>query len=281
MNQFKETKTMFECAIPVTFPLSYESWFAIRDDLKAAALYVNFYDQITLAWKFAKSDFTSEEDGISTVMQYLIKNVSVLKSDPKKYTPSYIYRVAYNCMGCLRRVQKEQDRYNLTTSNVATGSEDVDEFDLFSTMVGDSTDILETIYANKLESDMQRLIDSLDDAEIRVIESLLGGKKLGKRMEAKKESIICELQIKFAKYRGIYAENQDPDAVYFNHVLKIDDYVKSATVVMRDGTTAVYYGETRENKNGSVRVVFFGPTQDYIVPIALAKKLKVLEVELY
>ena len=89
-NQFKETKTMFENTIPVNFPISYEVWISLKDDIKAAALYVNFYDQITLAWQKAKSDFTSDEDGVSTLMQYLIKNVPIIVNDEKKYKPSYI-----------------------------------------------------------------------------------------------------------------------------------------------------------------------------------------------
>lgn len=106
MNQFIETKNMFENAIGVKYPLTYEGWLAVRDELKAAALYVQFFDEITLAWSKAKSNFTSDEDGVSTVMQYLIKNVPIVMNEPKKYNPKYIYRVAYNCMGCLRRVQR-------------------------------------------------------------------------------------------------------------------------------------------------------------------------------
>ena len=50
---------------------------------------------------------------------------------------------------------------------------------------------------------------------------------------------------------------------------------------MTDGTKAVYYGEIRVLPNGAEKVVFFGANQDYLVPIKLAKRLKVLNVELY
>lgn len=281
MNQFKETKTMFMNAIPATFPLTYEGWLSIRDDLKAAALYVNFFDQITLAWKFAKSDFTSDEDAISVVMQYFIKNVPIIMVDKKKYNAKYLYRVAYNCMGCLRRVQRESDRYNYTTSNISVTSSG-DEIDLFSSIVGDESDILDIIREARYESEIGTIIDGLDEESKKYIEFVLGGKKLGKRVEKKKDCILAELRFRLRKYEGTYCRRKmSDDILRFGRVYADDDNVKSAVVQMRDGTEAVHYGETRETANGVVKVVFFGPAQDYIVPLEIAKRLKVTDVELY
>lgn len=281
MNQFIETRSMFENTLCVDFPLSYEGWLAVRDDLKAAALYVQFYNQITLAWKFAKSDFTSDEDGISTVMQYLIKNVPIIKADSKKYTERYMYRVAYNCMGCLRRVQRESDRYNLTTSNYAVNSEGI-ELDLFSTMIGEDADILDTLLNNACENEFYMIVETLDDDSKRVIESLLGGRVLGKRLKSKQNEIIEVLKTKFDGFRNTYYHSEaDDDTLRFERVLEIDDKVASAVVVMTDDTKAVYYGETRVSPNGAVKVVFFGDKQDYVIPVQIANSLKVLDVELY
>lgn len=281
MNQFKATKTMFMNALPVKFPLAYEDWLSVRDDLKIAALYVNFFDQITLAWKFAKSEFVSDEDAISVLMQYLIKNVPIIKEDARKYNAKYLYRVAFNSMGSLRRVKRESDRYKYTTSNIAVTSNG-EEMDLFSTIVGEDSDILDILREARYESEIGTIVDGLDEEAKKYVESVLGGKKLGKRIEKKKDCIIAELRIKFKKYESTYCGRKPSDDVLrFGNVYAHDDDVKSAVVVMRDGTEAVYYGETRETANGVVKVVFFGPAQDYIVPLELAKRLKVIDVELY
>ena len=116
MNQFMETKVRFEAATRCNYPISYDEWMALPVGLKAAALFVNFYAQVTLAWQKAKAEYTSDEEGIGVVMQYLLKNTDIISNDPKKFSPNYIYRVAYNCMGCLRRVQRDQKLHELCTS---------------------------------------------------------------------------------------------------------------------------------------------------------------------
>ena len=279
MNQFVETKKMYEAAVGVKYPLSYEGWLAVRDDLKAIALYVQFFDEITLAWLKAKSDFTPDEDGVSTVMQYLIKNVPIIVADRKKYSPQYIYRIAYNCMGCLRRVQREKDHYNLTQSNIVSDCDE--EFDLFERIIGEETDLLEYAEKRRCEGEIQYIIETLDEDSKKVVEFLLGGKKLGKRVEARKDAIMADLRIKFAKYRDVYCEHKHDNTLRFARVLEIDDEVSSAVVEMPNGVKAVYYGETVIESDGTVNIAFFGPERDYIVPIKLAKKLKVLNVELY
>lgn len=280
MNQFIETKHMFENAIGVKYPLSYEGWLAVKDDLKAAALYVQFFDQITLAWNKGKSDFTSDEDGVSIVLQYLNKNVPIILNNPKKYTSKYIYRVAYNCMGCLRRVQREINYYNLTISNIDTDSTGK-EFDLFSTIVDDKSDTFETVEKIKYNTEIYNIIKKFDKATKRFVEYLLGGREPGKRIEAKRDTIISNLRTMLIDYKDIYCDDCTDDILRFGSVLKIDDNVSSAVVVMVDGINAVYYGEQVADSDGNINVIFFGPNTDYIVPIQIAKNLKVLNVELY
>lgn len=280
MNQFIETKHRFENAIGVKYPLSYEGWLAIKDDLKAAALYVQFYDQITLAWSRGKSDFTSDEDGVSTVLQYLNKNVPIILNNPNKYTSKYVYRVAYNCMGCLRRVQREINHYNLTMSNITTDSSGK-ESDLFSTIIDDKSDTFENIEKIKYNAEIYNIIKNLDKTTKRLVEYLLGGRKPGKRIESKMDTILSNLRRTFIDYKDIYCDHYVDDILRFGSVLKIDDNVSSAVVVMVDGINAVYYGEQVTDSTGNINVIFFGPNTDYIVPIQIAKNLKVLNVELY
>ncbi len=280
MNPFKETKALFSNAISVDFPLSYEGWLAVKADLKAAALFVNFYDQITLAWSKAKSEFTADEDGVSIVMQYLIKNVPIISDNEKKYNPSYIYRVAYNCMGCLRRVQREQDRYSLTTGQYAVVDDD-NEVDLFATIIGDDCDMVDNIYHKMYISSIWSIISQLDETEKDYIEYLLGRNKLMARARKREDAIVEDLKSKLRKYKPMCYSQTVDTTLRFSSVLKHDDDVSSAVVEMSDGSKAVYYGETRVLPNGDTRVVFFGDKQDYIVPVQIAKHLKVLDVQMY
>ena len=57
----------------------------------------------------------------------------------------------------------EIDRYNLTTSNYAVRSDSDEEFDLFSTLIGDDTDMVDKISVNMCESEIYGIILELDD----------------------------------------------------------------------------------------------------------------------
>lgn len=101
-NQFKETRIFFYNIIPYdpNRPLTYDDWMKLPDDYKCAALYLEFYDQITLAWEKTKSLYTPTSDGVSILLQYLDKNVKVISEDPNRYSPGYIYKIAFNALYC-------------------------------------------------------------------------------------------------------------------------------------------------------------------------------------
>ena len=102
-NEFAETRKLFQTIFHYdkTRPLSYDQWMKIPDDQKSAVLYLQFYDQITLAWEKTKSYYTLTADGVSIVLQYLEKNVRIIKENSNKFNARYIYRVAYNCLYCI------------------------------------------------------------------------------------------------------------------------------------------------------------------------------------
>lgn len=280
MKQFIETKNRFLQAFTnINFPITYETWYAIKDEYKAAALYVNFFDAITMAWVKARAEFTPAEDGVSIVLQYLEKNVSIIIANPKKFTPAYINTVAYNCMGCLRRVQRDANYFNMTVSQYANG--ETSEIDLFEKFLDDSTDVFTEVCTSVANPILWKLIDSLDSDHLDVLEYLLGNPKLKKRVEKKYNALLTDLQSAFKKFLPIYCNEHNSDTVHFAHIWNSDDNIKSAVVEMVNGVKATYYGETREMPNGAVRVVFFGPDQDYIIPLERAKSLKVVDVELY
>lgn len=141
-TQFHQTKVRFREFANYERPLTYEEWMAAPDACKAAILFVQFYDQITLAWMKTKDCYTDINDGVSEVLQYLNKNVEKIKNDGKRFTPNYIYRVAFNCLSCLSwndpalnwRCRVHQNE----TSNLIGYGED--ELDLFDTIVDDEDD---------------------------------------------------------------------------------------------------------------------------------------------
>ena len=101
MSEFAVTKDLFVNYTNYTKPLSYDEWMSCPDDHKAAVLYCQFYDTITLVWYKLVSYFVTEQDGVEEIIQYLDKNVTKIKEDSNRFTSSYIYKVAYNCLGCL------------------------------------------------------------------------------------------------------------------------------------------------------------------------------------
>ena len=92
---------------------------------KAVLLYVTFYQEITLAWYNAVVSkgivYVTQEDGVSTVLQYLMKNVDKISEDEARYAPQYIYKVCYNCLLSLWRTRgTDMQRCNSEISNEYT-----------------------------------------------------------------------------------------------------------------------------------------------------------------
>ena len=124
------------------------------------------------------------------------------------------------------------------------------------------------------------LYDELDKDEKAVIKNILTGSKLTKRTKERESEIYTTLRYAFRRFAADFAT---PSLICnnFADVLKYDDLIDSAVVIMRDGTKAVYCGEKRISSNSKTEIVFFGPTQDYVMPINLTYDLEVVEVEMY
>lgn len=174
-NQFRETRKIYSEFLQYTKPLSYVEWVALPEDNKAAALFVQFFDQIELAWYKAKSIFTTEEDGVYTVMQYLMKNVQIIKENPNRFTPKYIYKVAYNCLYCICHDPIiERIRWETTVSNIVHTDEG--DLDLFDTTVSIHSEVEVQYDRNQF----WKLLESLDPKARKVVNNLMGGAPLGK-----------------------------------------------------------------------------------------------------
>ena len=126
MSQFRATRNLYmEYVHDFEFPLTYEAWLNADDEYKAVLLFVNFFNEIELAWYKERYSYgpALEEDAVSEVNQYLIKNVPIIKENPKRFSPGYIYRVAANCISCVGASQVSINTYKLETSNEVAGSD--------------------------------------------------------------------------------------------------------------------------------------------------------------
>ena len=132
--QFQATKKMFkEYAFSKTsFPITFEEWSALDDDLKGAALYINFYSEIILAWSKFDNSPCDTETIVSDFLMTLVKNVDKIMESPKRYKPGYIYTLAKRSFICMVRQPKYTRVFETEISNeVSTANDDImDLFDL-------------------------------------------------------------------------------------------------------------------------------------------------------
>lgn len=156
-SEFYNTYKLYREYIGFKDDYTYRQWLRLPDKFKAAALYVQFYNEITLAWYKVKTDWSFEEEGVECINQYLIKNVEKIKKDKKRFTPQYIYKVAYNCLYCVCiDPSKNKDRYYSETSETfETGDDSLSWFDF----IGETES-----YDDEFDvKSIQDFIESLDD----------------------------------------------------------------------------------------------------------------------
>lgn len=157
-NEFAITRELFISYLNYTSPVSYEQWLETADDSKAAVLFVQFYDQITLAWFKLKSIYSTEADGVAEVLQYLQKNVPYIVSDSNRFTPSYIYKISYNCLYCLcRDPNRYKAAYENETTSIVAGP-DGEELDLLDLVAAKDRPI-ESDVSDVLREEIWRIID--------------------------------------------------------------------------------------------------------------------------
>ena len=281
-NQFQEAKDRFkEATCFIKYPITWQTWMTIDDDLKCAALYVQFYPQIILAWQDLKTYFLEDEDCISIIIQYLIKNVDKIKEDSKRFTTGYIFTVAYRSLQGIRRTEKTKMYYDTFQGRYLDSDSDK-EMDLFDT-IEDSIDCFR-------DNRFKTLIESMDDTAKSMVSHLIWGTKINAKTRKKESEIMSKLRTLFAEFvdedidgdTQEFSPNHPEKHVKFGDIWKDDDSIESAECTMSDGESAVYYGEKQIlHGNKSVNVVFFGAKKDYVVPLKVAKELEVTDIEMY
>ena len=174
MSEFASTRNIFASSINYTKPLSYDEWVDYPDDYKAAVLYCQFYDTITLVWYKLVSYFVTEQDGVEIVIQYLMKNVDKIKEDANRFTESYIYTVMYHCIGDLcfgNRNKRMRGMYDQELYILDNTDDSIDE--------SKNTYLSCDGYLDSAENDRQRqllwdLVESKGHDAVVVVSELLG-----------------------------------------------------------------------------------------------------------
>lgn len=216
-NQLAHTRNLFIGYLSYTKPLSYSEWLSLDDSDKAAALYVQFYEQITLAWFTAKKNYGDEDEAVETIMQYLEKNVPIIKNSPSRFTSNYMYRVAYNCLSCICYSRKFiEDRLKYEVSNIQFGP-DGNEYDIFEHHSNNS----DTTVNDYLKEELWDTIEELAQEDARVldvVELLINGSKrtatgfcLPEQYKVSSELIRQKEKLQSLRYK--YKSRQDSEAV--------------------------------------------------------------------
>lgn len=201
---FYATKSMFRNYINYERPLSYEEWLSVDDDKKAAVLYVQFFEQISLAWYKLKTKAAIEEECVSEVLMYLVKNVPIIKDNPSRFKPSYIYKVAYNCIYCksmdpYKGQTAKTSWYNNTTSQYVQSGDDI--VDLFDTICdSESVDMVSA------REHFWKIIEDMGEDTLAVVDQLLNGGRLPAGVGAKKKQIIEQLKVNLISYKEVLCD---------------------------------------------------------------------------
>lgn len=198
---FSDTKKNFASFINYQGPLTFSEWCELNQDQKVALLFVQFYNEITLAWAKANNgyDFITGEEGVSTMCQYITKNIPIIEKYPKRFSAAYIYRVAYNCLYCICHDRKcDKERYENETSAIVV--KDGDEYNLFDTVAdknGTPEDVMNKV---DFEREFWAIIRSLGSEAEKVLRYLSSGdekdlKKLNPRSKNYKSDPLRDVEV--------------------------------------------------------------------------------------
>ena len=217
-NQFQMTREMFaEAMTAYQFPMTYEEWMNVPDDYKCAALFINFYDTITLAWQKQKVYFLEDEDAVSMIIQYLLKNVDKIKEDPKRYKEAYIFTVAARAIIGFVRPMARQEYY------------DNYQGQYFDTPDGGEKDIFEIIEDKIDRFDQEKfctIMANLSGEEFELAMIIISARPLTSREMNKYADVYDKLREAFAEYQEI---PESCAKVSDNHTEMTESYAEEMT----------------------------------------------------
>lgn len=193
---FYKTLSLFRSFISNRQPVSYSVWKTLDEDHKVATLYVQFYKEIQLAWYKCKTIYVDEEDAVSTVLQYLLKNVPIIETEAKRFNPAYIYTISYNCLRPIcSRLLKNKLRVEQEISECSVADETSSIFDL--------TPSVDTIDAELDRKHFWELIQQLDlsDSMLKFIYNLCSSNSKPVYITKDKAKVIKQLQEVLVEYK--------------------------------------------------------------------------------
>lgn len=204
LYEFLETKKTFMSVFSgMKFPISYEQWNNLSSDLKAAALYVNFYDYITWTWCSFDKVSISDDYAVSVVIKYIMKNVSIVESDPARYSGAYFRTVAFNSI--LGAMRPKFNEYNILASNLIYDENTDDVIDLYD-IIGKDDDPYEVIKAQEALWD---IIAHMGPKAEKVANHLINGdslKKTRKDSAGYADDRLRDVSVTATEYSAIVAQ---------------------------------------------------------------------------
>ena len=207
---FFDTRSRFIEYTDYTEPLTFEEWRLKPDELKAGLLFVQFYNEITLAWDKADSrDFGDDAEGVTTILQYLQKQVShvqyyrkdditkkagvefrrnnpggyitivhhYIEENPSKFSSSYIYKIAYNCLYCICGHDRKRDKDKMENEISNIIDNDGTEGDLFDTVIDWSKSAESIVLQLEFEKQFWDIVEGEGDCAKKVMRYLISNQK--------------------------------------------------------------------------------------------------------
>lgn len=196
MGAFFDTLVMFKKYLDNPAPYSYEQWRLFPEEQKTAALYVNFYNEIILAYRKNCSKYATEEDCVSRLCQYLNRNVPHIIREPNRYNEAYIYTVATNSINTLTHSTRVSKHTKFFYDNVFTegySTPDDRALNIFDILPDENNDVWLRLFASKIPE----LEKQLTPQEYRVAEYIMYERRLPKRLARKYEPILASIRVKF------------------------------------------------------------------------------------
>lgn len=285
-SEFAKTKKLFEEATPgIRYPLTFAEWKNLPDNLKPSALFVTFYKPIIAVALKMDNIRLSEQDKITSIMHRFIKVIKYIENNPNMYKPSIICEWVKQAFTEYDRCRSEAKKTGIakTISNIQICEKRNGEIeaDIYETIPSnDDSDLLITKALSETRTILLKLSTSQDKDLLKALSILLsdGEKKVPTNFRHKYPMILAKLRKLLAEPASYYYDIHI-DCDTFQDVINNEDIIASATVILQDGTEAVYYGEKANTGNNAIRYKFISKKGVHHVCFTKALNLKVIDVE--
>lgn len=288
-SEFERTKNIYEAATPdITYPITYTEWYDLPDHLKPSALYVTFYNPIMATIIKLQNIQLSEPDMVSKIMDRFMKITNYIKNNPQVYKASVItHWVKQALFENDRDSNRKRSAYKKEcVSNIEIDKDTHKEYDIFETIPSaHENDPLIGKALKDTRKILAELLASKDADLLRAIMLILNPTQRNGKKKEIPHDFRRKYPAKLAELRQILAE---PASYYydihldcdtFQDVINNEDLIDTATVILPDGTEAVYYGEKKKTGNNAIRYTFVSEKGTHYEYFRNAIELKVINVK--